>query len=58
MGQKLLSVYSSAYGEAAIRRLGSGVKQIIEAASSSYIRIGDYVRALVATLDEARDVIE
>jgi len=58
VGQKLLSVYSSAYGEAAMRRLGPGVRQIIETASSSYIRIGDYVRALVATLDEARDIIE
>lgn len=58
VGQKLLSVYSSAYGEAATHRLGSKVRQIIKTASSSYVRIGDYVRALVATLDEARDGIK
>mgnify|MGYP001039592629 CR=1 FL=1 len=58
VGQKLLSVYSSAYGEAAVHCLGSEVRQIIETASSSYLRIGDYVRALVATLDEARDGIK
>lgn len=55
VGQKLLSVYSSAYGEAAAHHLGSKVRQVIKSASSNYVRIGDYVRGLVATLDEARD---
>lgn len=55
VGRKLLSVYSSAYGDTAAHHLGSKVKQIIQTASGSYVRIGDYVRALVATLDEARD---
>ena len=55
VGQKLLSVYSSAYGNTAAQYLGSKVKQIMQTASSNYVRIGDYVRALVATLDEARD---
>jgi hypothetical protein len=55
VGQKLLSVYGSAYGETAALYLGSKVKQIIQTASSTYVRIGDYVRALIATLDEARD---
>jgi hypothetical protein len=55
VGQKLLSVYSSAYGEAATHHLGPEVDKIIKAASSTYIRIGDYVRAIIATLDEARN---
>jgi len=58
VGQKLLSIYSSAHGEAAANRLGSEVRRIIETASSSHLRIGDYVRALVATLDGARDGFE
>ena len=58
VGYRLLSVYSAAHGEGAVHHLGSHVGQVLEAAASTHIRIGDYVRALVAALDEARDVVQ
>lgn len=55
IGQKILAVYSAAYGDDASRRVGKKADQILSAAADSYPRIGDYVRAIVATLDEAKD---
>lgn len=55
VGRKLLQVYGSAYGDEAIHHLGSKADDVIRAASTTFVRIGDFVRALIATLDEARD---
>ncbi|MDP2857795.1 MAG: hypothetical protein Q8P50_07445 [Bacillota bacterium] len=51
----MLRVYGAAHGVGAVQRLGANVDQVIEAAAGKFIRIGDFVRAVVATLDEAQD---
>ena len=54
VGRKLLRVYGAAYGEEASQRLGAKVDQLVQEAAASHVRIGDFVRAIVGALDEAR----
>lgn len=55
IGKKILAVYASAYGDEAIKRLGRNTDRVLSAAADKSPRIGDFVRLIVATLDEAKD---
>ena len=55
IGQKILMVYASVYGDEAIVKLGKKTDQILFAAADKFPRIGEFVRAIVAMLDEAKD---